>query len=174
MEREPINEPLATGVRVIDGLLPCGRGQRLGIFGDAGAGKSSLLRAMTRNSSSDVKVVAMTGERNREVCSFMEETLGPDGLGKSVVVAATSDRPAPVRVRAAFLAATLADWFREQCKDVLLIFDSVTCLKMAQREIGLAVGEPPSQRGYTPSVFQLLPRLFERAGKCEVGSVTGF
>ena len=174
MEREAIDEPLVTGVRVIDALLPCGKGQRVGIFGGAGVGKSTLLGAMARNSSCDVNVVALVGERNREVRAFLEETLGPEGLAKSVIVAATSDRPAPVRVRAAFLAATVADWFREQGKDVLLILDSITRLAMAQREIGLAVGEPPSQKGYTPSVFQLLPRLFERAGKYASGSVTGF
>lgn len=174
MERAAIDEPIVTGVRVIDGLLPCGKGQRVGIFGGAGVGKSTLLGALARNSSSQVNVVALIGERNREVRAFLEETLGPEGRAKSVIVAATSDRPAPVRVRAAFLAATVADWFREQGKDVLLILDSVTRLAMAQREIGLAVGEPPSQKGYTPSVFQMLPRLFERAGKYSSGSVTGF
>ncbi len=174
MEREPIQEPLSTGVRSIDGLIPCGKGQRVGIFGGSGVGKSTLLAAMARNGSADVNVIAMIGERNREVRAFLEETLDEEGLRRSVVIAATSDRPAPVRVRAAFLAATVADWFREQGKDVLLIMDSATRLAMAQREIGLAAGEPPSQKGYTPSVFQLLPRVFERAGNFDAGSVTGF
>jgi FliI/YscN family ATPase len=174
MEREPIRQALATGVRSIDAVIPCGKGQRVGIFGGSGVGKSTLLAAMARNGSADVNVIAMIGERNREVRAFLEETLEADGLARSVVIAATSDRPAPVRVRAAFLAATVADWFREQGRDVLLIMDSATRLAMAQREIGLAAGEPPSQKGYTPSVFQLLPRLFERAGNFAKGSVTGF
>ena len=174
MQREPIHEPLSTGVRSIDGLIPCGKGQRVGIFGGSGVGKSTLLAAMARNGSADVNVIAMVGERNREVRGFLEETLDEEGLRRSVVVAATSDRPAPVRVRAAFLAATVADWFREQGKDVLLIMDSVTRLAMAQREIGLAASEPPSQKGYTPSVFQLLPKIFERAGNYAQGSVTAF
>ena len=174
MQREPIREALATGVRSIDALLPCGKGQRVGIFGGSGVGKSTLLAAMARNGAADVNVIALIGERNREVRAFLEETLDADGLRRSVVIAATSDRPAPVRVRAAFLAATVADWFREQGRAVLLIMDSATRLAMAQREIGLAAGEPPSQKGYTPSVFQLLPRLFERAGNFAKGSVTGF
>jgi FliI/YscN family ATPase len=174
MRREPICEALSTGVRSIDALIPCGKGQRVGIFGGSGVGKSTLLAAMARNGAADVNVIAMIGERNREVRAFLDETLEEEGLRRSVVIAATSDRPAPVRVRAAFLAATVADWFREQGRDVLLIMDSATRLAMAQREIGLAAGEPPSQKGYTPSVFQLLPRLFERAGRFEKGSVTGF
>jgi FliI/YscN family ATPase len=174
LQREPIVEPLSTGMRVIDALLTCGKGQRLGILGGSRVGKSTLLGAMARNSSADVNVIALIGERNREVRAFIEETLGPDGLKKSVVVSATSDRPAPVRVRATFLAATIADYFRDQSKDVLLIMDSATRFAMAQREIGLAVGEPPSQKGYTPSVFQLLPRVFERAGNFERGSTTAF
>jgi FliI/YscN family ATPase len=174
LQREPIVEPLATGVRVIDALLTCGKGQRLGIFGGSGVGKSTLLASMARHSAADVNVIALIGERNREVRAFIEETLGPEGLKKSAVVSATSDRPAPVRVRATFLAAAIADYFRDQGKNVLLIMDSVTRFAMAQREIGLAVGEPPSQKGYTPSVFQLLPRIFERAGNFATGSTTGF
>jgi flagellum-specific ATP synthase len=174
LQREAIAEPLATGVRVIDALLTCGKGQRLGILGGSGVGKSTLLGAMARGGSAAVNVIGLIGERNREVRAFLEETLGPEGLRKSVVVVATSDRPAPVRVRATFLAATIADYFRDQGQDVLLIMDSVTRFAMAQREIGLAIGEPPSQKGYTPSVFQLLPRIFERAGKFANGSTTGF
>jgi FliI/YscN family ATPase len=174
LEREAIAEPLATGVRVIDALLTCGKGQRVGILGGSGVGKSTLLGSLARNSSAEVNVIALIGERNREVRAFIEETLGPEGLKKSVVVSATSDRPAPVRVRATFLAAAIAEHFRDQGKNVLLIMDSVTRFAMAQREIGLAVGEPPSQKGYTPSVFQLLPRVFERAGNFARGSITGF
>jgi FliI/YscN family ATPase len=173
MEREPIREQLVTGVRVVDAMLPCGKGQRVGIFGGSGVGKSTLLAAMARSSAADVNVIAMIGERNREVREFIENNLGPEGLKRSVVVAATSDRPAPVRVRAAFLAATVADYFKSQGKDVMFIMDSATRLAMAQREIGLAAGEPPSQKGYTPSVFQLLPRLFERGGNFARGSITG-
>jgi len=174
LERVPIDEPLATGIRVIDGLLPCGKGQRVGLFGGSGVGKSTLLGAMARNSSADVNVIALIGERNREVRGFLEDVLGEDGLKRSVVVTATSEQPAPLRVRAAFLAAAIADDFREQGRDVLLIMDSVTRLATAQREIGLAAGEPPSQKGYPPSVFQLMPRVFERAGRFQKGSVTAF
>jgi flagellum-specific ATP synthase/type III secretion protein N (ATPase) len=173
MEREPIRHQLVTGVRVVDAMLPCGKGQRVGIFGGSGVGKSTLLAAMARSSAADVNVIAMIGERNREVREFIDQNLGPEGLKRSVVVAATSDRPAPARVRAAFLAATVADYFKAQGQDVLLIMDSATRLAMAQREIGLDAGEPPSQKGYTPSVFQLLPRLFERAGNFARGSITG-
>lgn len=174
MEREPISEPLTTGVKVIDGLITCGKGQRIGIFGGSGVGKSTLLGAMARHGSAGVNVIALIGERNREVRGFIENEIGPDALQRSVVIVATSDRPAPVRVRATFLAAAVADYFREQGSDVLLIMDSVTRFAMAQREIGLAAGEPPSQKGYTPSVFQLLPKVFERAGKFRAGSITAF
>ena len=173
MEREPIREQLVTGVRVVDAMLPCGKGQRVGIFGGSGVGKSTLLAAIARSSHADVNVIAMIGERNREVREFIDNNLGPEGLKRSVVVVATSDRPAPARVRAAFLAATVADYFKSQGQDVMLIMDSATRLAMAQREIGLAAGEPPSQKGYTPSVFQLLPRLFERSGNFTQGSITG-
>ena len=174
MDREHITEPLVTGVRAIDGLLPCGKGQRIGIFGGSGVGKSTLLGSMSRHNSADVTVIAMIGERNREVRAFIENELGPEGRKKSVVVCATSERPAPLRVRACFVALAVAEYFRDQGKDVLLVMDSVTRLAMAQREIGLAAGEPPSQKGYTPSVFNLLPKVLERAGNFKRGSITGF
>jgi FliI/YscN family ATPase len=174
LDREPIGEALATGIRAIDSLLTCGKGQRIGIFGGSGVGKSTLLGAMARSSSADVSVIALIGERNREVRDFIEQELGPEGLKKSVMVVATSDRPAPLRIRAAFVALAVAEYFRDQGKSVLLVMDSVTRLAMAQREIGLAAGEPPSQKGYTPSVFNLLPKIFERAGKFRKGSITGF
>ena len=174
LEREHITEPLVTGVRAIDGMLPCGKGQRVGLFGGSGVGKSTLLGSMCRNSEADVSVVALLGERNREVRAFLDHDLGPAGMRKSVVVVATSDRPALLRIRACFVALAVAEYFRDQGKNVLLVMDSVTRLAMAQREIGLAAGEPPSQKGYTPSVFNLLPRIFERAGRFRKGSITGF
>jgi flagellum-specific ATP synthase len=174
LDRAQISKPLITGIRAIDGLLPCGKGQRIGIFGGSGVGKSTLLGSMSRNSSADVSVIALIGERNREVLAFLENDLGPEGRKKSVVVAATSDRPAPLRVRACFVALAVAEYFRDQGADVLLVMDSVTRLAMAQREIGLAAGEPPSQKGYTPSVFNLLPKICERAGNFQKGSITGF
>lgn len=174
LEREPIRTPLVTGIRSIDALLTCGRGQRIGIFGGSGVGKSTLLGSMVKNHDADVGVVALIGERNREVRDFIEHELGPDGMRKTVMVVATSDRPSPLRVRACFVALAVAEYFRDQGKNVLLVADSVTRLAMAQREIGLAAGEPPSQKGYTPSVFQMLPRVFERAGAFRNGSITGF
>jgi flagellum-specific ATP synthase len=174
LEREHITIPLVTGVRVIDSMLPCGLGQRIGLFGGSGVGKSTLLGAMARQNSADVTVIALIGERNREVRGFLEHELGPEGRKRSVVVCATSDRPAPLRVRACFVALAVAEYFRDQGKNVLLVMDSVTRLAMAQREIGLAAGEPPSQKGYTPSVFAILPKLFERAGNFKKGSITGF
>jgi FliI/YscN family ATPase len=174
LDREHITEPLVTGIRAIDSFLPCGKGQRLGIFGGSGVGKSTLLGAMSRFSSAQVNVIALIGERNREVRDFLEKELNPEGLVRSVVIIATSDRPAPLRVRAAFLALAVAEFFRDLGNDVLLVMDSVTRLAMAQREIGLAAGEPPSQKGYTPSVFSLLPKIFERAGCFPRGSITGF
>jgi flagellum-specific ATP synthase len=174
LEREHINRKLITGVRAIDSLLPCGLGQRIGIFGGSGVGKSTLLGAMSRQNSADVSVIALIGERNREVRGFLEHELGPEGQKRSVVVVATSDRPAPLRVRACFVALAVAEYFRDQGKSVLLVMDSVTRLAMAQREIGLAAGEPPSQKGYTPSVFAILPKIFERAGSFTQGSITGF
>jgi len=174
LDREHITEPLVTGIRAIDGMLPCGRGQRIGIFGGSGVGKSTLLGAMARQSSADVSVIALIGERNREVRAFLEHELGPEGMRKSVVVVATSDSPAPIRVRACFLALAIAEYFRDQGSSVLMVMDSVTRFAMAQREIGLSAGEPPSQKGYPPSVFSLLPKIFERAGNFKNGSITGF
>lgn len=174
LQREHITERLTTGIRAIDAFLPVGRGQRVGIFGGSGVGKSTLLGAMCRQSSADVSVIALIGERNREVRDFIENEMGPEARKRSVVLAATSDRPAPVRIRAAFLSLAIAEYFRDQGANVLLIMDSVTRLAMAQREIGLASGEPPSQKGYTPSVFALLPKIFERAGNFQKGSITGF
>jgi len=174
LDREHITEALVTGVRAIDSLLPFGKGQRIGIFGGSGVGKSTLLGAMARHNSADVSVIALIGERNREVREFIEKELSPEGLRRSVVVTATSDMPAPLRIRAGFVALAIAEYFRDQGKSVLLVMDSVTRLAMAQREIGLAAGEPPSQKGYTPSVFNLLPKIFERAGNFPKGSITGF
>ena len=174
LEREHITEPLVTGVRAIDSLLPFGKGQRIGIFGGSGVGKSTLLGAMARQNSADISVIALIGERNREVREFIEKELGKEGMKRSVVVCATSDMPAPLRIRAGFVAIAVAEYFRECGKSVLLVMDSVTRLAMAQREIGLAAGEPPSQKGYTPSVFSLLPKVFERAGNFKRGSITGF
>ena len=174
MEREPIEERLETGIRVIDSVLTCGKGQRIGIFGGSGVGKSTLLGAMCRQNSADVSVIALIGERNREVRDFLERELSAGGLSRSVVIVATSERPAPLRIRAGFVALAVSEYFRDQGKSVLLVMDSVTRLAMAQREIGLAAGEPPAQKGYTPSVFQLLPRVFERAGRFKNGSITGF
>ncbi len=174
LEREHITEPLITGVRAIDSLLPFGKGQRIGIFGGSGVGKSTLLGAMARQNSADVSVIALIGERNREVREFLEKELSAEGMKRSVIVCATSDMPAPLRIRAGFVALAVAEYFRDCGKSVLLVMDSVTRLAMAQREIGLAAGEPPSQKGYTPSVFNLLPKVFERAGNFQKGSITGF
>jgi len=174
LDREHITKQLVTGVRAIDSLLPCGLGQRIGLFGGSGVGKSTLLGAMSRQNSADVCVIALIGERNREVRGFLERELGPEGRKRAVVVVATSDRPAPLRVRASFVALAVAEYFRDQGANVLLVVDSVTRFAMAQREIGLAAGEPPSQKGYTPSVFSLLPKIFERAGAFTSGSITGF
>ncbi len=174
LAREHITQPLETGIRAIDSLLPVGKGQRVGIFGGSGVGKSTLLASMARNHSADVTVIGMIGERNREVRAFLEQEMGEEARRRAVVVAATSDRPAPLRVRACFVALAVAEYFRDQGASVLLVLDSVTRLAMAQREIGLAAGEPPSQKGYTPSVFHLLPKVFERAGNFPHGSITGF
>ncbi len=174
LEREPISEPLVTGIRAIDSLLTCGKGQRIGIFGGSGVGKSTLLGSMCRHNSADVSVIALIGERNREVRDFIERELSAEGIRRAVVVVATSDRPAPLRIRAAFVSLAIAEYFRDQGASVLLVMDSVTRLAMAQREIGLAAGEPPSQKGYTPSVFNMLPKIFERAGRFRKGSITGF
>ena len=173
LDREHIQKQLVTGVRAIDSMLPCGQGQRIGLFGGSGVGKSTLLGAMSRQNSADVTVIALIGERNREVRGFLEHELGPEGRKRSVVVCATSDRPAPLRLRACYVALAAAEYFRDQGANVLLVMDSVTRLAMAQREIGLAAGEPPSQKGYTPSVFSTLPKIFERAGSFKQGSITG-
>jgi len=174
LDREHITQPVVTGIRAIDALITCGKGQRMGIFGGSGVGKSTLLGSMARHNSADVTVIALIGERNREVRAFLEHEMGPEGARRSVVVCATSDQPAPLRVRACFVALAVAEYFRDQGADVLLIMDSVTRLAMAQREIGLAAGEPPSHKGYTPSVFNLLPKVLERAGRFQNGSITGF
>ncbi|MHC4874996.1 MAG: FliI/YscN family ATPase [Planctomycetota bacterium] len=174
LNRPRIQRPLSTGIRAIDGLVTCGLGQRLGIFAGSGVGKSVLLGQMARSSSADVNVVVLVGERGREVREFIERELGPEGLARSVVVVATSDEPALMRIRAAWLGTAIADFFRERSRHVLLMMDSVTRFAMAQREIGLAAGEPPATRGYPPSVFSLMPRLLERSGLTENGSITGF
>jgi flagellum-specific ATP synthase len=174
LQRPRINSPLATGIRVIDALLSCGKGQRLGIFSGSGVGKSTLLGQMAKTSSADVNVIILVGERGREVREFLERDLGDEGLRRSVVVVATSDEPALMRLRAAFLGTAIAEYFRDTRRDVLLMMDSVTRVALAQREIGLASGEPPATRGYPPSVFALLPKLLERSGRSVSGSITGF
>jgi flagellum-specific ATP synthase len=172
LSRPRIRERVGLGVRALDGLVPCGLGQRLGIFAGSGVGKSSLLGMIARSTSASINVIALVGERGREVREFIERDLG-DALERSVVVVATSDQPALVRIKAAFTATTIAEYFRDQGHDVMLMMDSVTRFAMAQREVGLAIGEPPATRGYTPSVFALLPRLLERAGTSSAGSITG-
>lgn len=174
LHRKQIRDHLTTGVRAIDGMLTCGKGQRLGIFAGSGVGKSTLMGMIARNSSSDVSVIALVGERGREVQEFIERDLGPEGLARSVVVVSTSDMPALVRLKAAWVATSIAEHFRDQGLDVTFMMDSVTRFAMAQREVGLAVGEPPASKGYTPSVFALLPRLLERTGAGEHGTITGF
>jgi len=174
LNKPPIDRPLSTGVRVIDGLLTCGRGQRLGIFSGSGVGKSTLLGQMARASDADVNVVVQVGERGREVREFIERDLGPEGLKRTVVVVATSDEPALLRLRSAYLGTAIAEYFRDRGQDVLLLMDSVTRFALAQREVGLAAGEPPATRGFPPSVFAALPRLLERSGRSEHGSITGF
>ena len=172
LRRQRIRDPLATGVRAIDTFIPMGRGQRLGLFAGSGVGKSTLLGMIARGAAADVVVVGLVGERGREVREFIEKDLGPEGLRKSVVVVATSDTPAPVRLRAAFTATAIAEAYRSEGRSVLLLMDSITRFAMAQREIGLATGELPATRGYTPSVFAMLPRLLERAGTGERGDIT--
>ena len=174
VERPRIDLPLSTGIRAIDSLLTCGLGQRMGIFAGAGVGKSVLLGMMSRYTSADVNVIALIGERGREVNDFLERDLGPEGLARSVVVIATGDQPALLRVQAALTATAIAEHFRNAGKQVLLLMDSLTRFAMAQREIGLAAGEPPTTRGYPPSVFSLLPRLVERAGQSAQGSITAY
>lgn len=174
LKRQPIDAPLTTGIRAIDGLLTCGRGQRIGIFSGSGVGKSSLMGMIARNALADVNVIALIGERGREVREFIDRDLGPAGLARSVVVVSTSDQPPLVRLKGALVATTIAEAFRDDGHNVVFLMDSVTRFAMAQREVGLAIGEPPTTKGYTPSVFALLPRLMERAGTSEYGSITGF
>ncbi len=174
LRRRAISEPLATGVRAIDGLLTCGKGQRIGIFAGSGVGKSTLLSMIARHAASDVSVIALIGERGREVREFVELNLGLEGLARSVVVVSTSDHPPLIRIKGAWTATAIAEYFRDQGMDVTFMMDSVTRFAMAQREVGLAIGEPPAVKAYPPSVFTLLPKLMERTGAGEKGTITGF
>ncbi|NLY30527.1 MAG: flagellar protein export ATPase FliI [Firmicutes bacterium] len=172
LERQRIKAPLPVGVRAIDGLLTCGKGQRIGIFAGSGVGKSTLLGMMARNTTADINVIGLIGERGREVREFIERDLGPEGLARSVVVVATSDQPALIRLKGAYTATAIAEYFRDKGYDVLFMMDSVTRFAIAQREVGLAVGEPPATRGYPPSVFAILPKLLERTGPGKTGTIT--
>ena len=174
LERKQISEVMVTGIRAIDALLTCGQGQRIGIFSGSGVGKSTLMGMIARYSDADVNVIGLVGERGREVGDFLHNDLGPEGLQRSVVVVSTSDRPALERVKAALVSTSIAEYFRNQGLKVILMMDSVTRFAMALREIGLAIGEPPATKGYTPSVFAALPRLLERSGTSRRGSITGF
>lgn len=174
LTRPTINDKLAVGVKAIDGMLTVGNGQRVGIFAGSGVGKSTLLGMIARNTTADINVIALIGERGREVREFIDRDLGPEGLSRTIVVAATSDQPALMRIKGAFTATAIAEYFRNKGLNVMLMMDSVTRVAMAQREIGLAVGEPPATRGYTPSVFAILPKLLERSGTNEFGAITAF
>lgn len=174
LTRPPINEKLSVGVKAIDGMLTVGKGQRVGIFAGSGVGKSTLLGMIARNTTADLNIIALIGERGREVREFIERDLGPEGMSRSIVIATTSDQPALMRIKGAFTATAIAEYFRDKGMNVMLMMDSVTRVAMAQREIGLAVGEPPATRGYTPSVFAILPKLLERTGTNEFGSITAF
>ena len=174
LKRRRIKEILPTGLRAIDSFLTCGEGQRIGIFAGSGVGKSTTLGMIAREAKADINVIALIGERGREVLDFMEKDLGPEGMKKSVIVCATSDKPALIRLKGALTATAIAEYFRDQGKKVILMMDSVTRFAMAQREVGLAIGEPPATKGYTPSVFAMLPRLLERSGTSEEGSITAF
>jgi len=173
MKRNRIREPLPLGIKSIDGLLTIGKGQRVGIFAGSGVGKSTLIGMIARNTRADINVIALIGERGREVREFIEKDIKEEGLSRSVVVVATSDQPALIRLKGAMLATSIAEYYRDQGKDVLLLMDSLTRFSMAQREVGLAIGEPPVSRGYTPSVFSVLPKLLERTGNSDKGSITG-
>ena len=173
MERTRINRIFSTGIRAIDGMLTCGIGQRIGVFAGSGVGKSTMLGMIARRSAADVNVISLVGERGRELSAFIENDLGPEGLKRSVIVISTSDNPPLIRMRAAMTATAIAEYFKDQGNDVLLMMDSVTRFAMAQREVGLSAGEPPSSKGYTPSVFAMLPQLLERAGSFQKGSITG-
>ena len=173
MQRRRVLSAIGSGVRAVDGLVTIGKGQRMGIFSGSGVGKSTLLGMIARHSEADVNVIALVGERGKEVLDFIDDSLGDQGRRRSVVIVATSEQPALIRLKAAFTATTIAEYFRDQGKDVMLMMDSVTRVAMAQREIGLAAGEPPTTKGYTPSVFAMLPRLLERAGNTSKGSITG-
>ncbi|NGX60625.1 MAG: putative ATP synthase YscN [Chlamydiae bacterium] len=174
LTRERISEPISTGVRCIDGLLTCGRGQRVGIFAGAGVGKSTLLGMIARNAAADINVIALIGERGREVREFIEKDLGEEGLARSVIVVSTSDQASQLRLNAAYVGTAIAEYYRDQGKTVILMMDSVTRFARALREVGLAAGEPPARAGYTPSVFSTLPRLLERSGNSDKGSITAF
>ncbi len=174
LRRPRVKEPISVGVRCIDGLLTVGKGQRMGIFSGSGVGKSTLLGMVARNTSADVNVIGLIGERGREVLDFIERELGEEGLARSVVVVATSDQPALIRIKGALIATTIAEYFRDSGLNVMLMMDSVTRYAMALREVGLAIGEPPATRGYTPSVFASLPKLLERSGTAPKGSITAF
>jgi len=173
LARKRITEPLSLGIRSIDGFNTCGKGQRMGIFAGSGVGKSTTMAMIARNTSADLNVIALIGERGREVREFIENSLGPEGLSRSVVVVATSEQPSLVKIKAAHVATAIAEYFRDSGRDVLFMLDSVTRIAMAQREVGLAVGEPPATRGYTPSVFALMPKILERTGPGEKGTITG-
>lgn len=174
LSRKRIEEPLQTGVRAIDGLLTVGKGQRIGIFAGSGVGKSVMLGMIARNTNADISVIVLVGERGREVKEFIERDLGEEGLKKSVIVVATSDKPSLARIKAAYIGTTIAEYFRDHGKDVVLMMDSVTRFAHAQREVGITIGEPPTTKGYTPSVFAVMPKLLERAGTSSKGSITGF
>lgn len=173
LTRKRIKEPLVMGVRSIDSFITIGKGQRVGIFAGSGVGKSTTMGMIARNTNADLNVIALIGERGREVREFIENSLGPEGLAKSVVVVATSDQPSLVRIKAAHVATSIAEYFRDQGRDVLFMLDSLTRIAMAQREVGLAIGEPPATRGYTPSVFAIMPKLLERTGTNDKGTITG-
>jgi flagellum-specific ATP synthase len=173
LERKRITKPIATGIRSIDSLRTLGKGQRVGIFAGSGVGKSVTMGMIARNTSADVNVICLVGERGREVGEFIERELGPEGLKRSVVIVATSDKSALIRIKSVFIATTIAEYFRDKGQDVMLMMDSITRLAMSQREVGLAIGEPPTTKGYTPSVFAMLPKVLERAGTAAKGSITG-